>query len=311
MLGQSTGGVRGRGLLGNSELPLVGRINSPLSWVFNLSPITNQENIEFFIPLCSLVFNFRLKSYDFKLVFGFWWRGGFCCKESRMDLFAGGAVGTLFTVLYEVVKDVKEKTMMFKSLLGDLKSTLDSLKPLIEDIEKYNNLMDRPKEELENFKEKMKNGAVLVPKCSTVSRWNTYKKYKYAKKLLDLDQCLNRLLTILNVGGVRDGKETLYRVINIEEKIDKLQIKEEVVLPKKLDIKAWCAVPELPPVTVGLDEPLRDLKKKLLKDDVSTLVLTAHGGSGKTTLATKFCHDKEVKGMIAFSVLFVPSIGKQ
>ncbi|CAB4287486.1 unnamed protein product [Prunus armeniaca] len=222
-----------------------------------------------------------------------------------MDLFAGGAVGTLFTVLYEVVKEVKDKTMMFKSLLGDLKSTLDSLKPLIEDIEKYNYLMDRPKEELENFKEKMKNGAVLVPKCSTVGRWNTYKKYKYAKKLLDLDQCLNRLLTILNVGGVRDGKETLYRVMNIEEKIDKLQIKEEVVLPKQLDIKAWCAVPELPPVTVGLDEPLRDLKKKLLKDDLSMLVLTAHGGSGKTTLATKFCHDKEVKDKFNNNIFFV------
>ncbi|KAL6273783.1 hypothetical protein ACE6H2_024475 [Prunus campanulata] len=222
-----------------------------------------------------------------------------------MDLFAGGAVGALFTVLYEVVKDVKDKTMMFKSLLGDLKSTLDSLKPLMEDIEKYNNLMDRPKEELENFKEKMKNGAVLVRKCSTVSRWNTYKKYKYAKKLLDLDQCLNRLLTILNVGGVRDGKETLYRVMNIEEKIDKLQIKEEVVLPKQLDIKAWCAVPELPPVIVGLEEPLMDLKKKLLKDDVSMLVLTAHGGSGKTTLATKFCHDKEVEDKFNNNIFFV------
>ncbi|KAL6196933.1 hypothetical protein ACLB2K_032546 [Fragaria x ananassa] len=46
-----------------------------------------------------------------------------------------------------------------------------------------------------------------------------------------------------------------------------------------------------------MDAPLKDLKEKLLCDDgVSMLVLTAPGGCGKTTLATMFCKDEEVKG---------------
>ncbi|XP_024177889.1 probable disease resistance protein At5g66900 [Rosa chinensis] len=54
-------------------------------------------------------------------------------------------------------------------------------------------------------------------------------------------------------------------------------------------------VPELPRFAVGLDKHLKELKMKLLKDGGSMLVITAPGGSGKTTLAKMFYHDHEVK----------------
>ncbi|RXI07214.1 hypothetical protein DVH24_026350, partial [Malus domestica] len=72
--------------------------------------------------------------------------------------------------------------------------------------------------------------------------------------------------------------------------------KDNVVIQKQEGFHDLGSVPELPHVTVGLDEPLRYLKKMLLKGDFSMLVLTATGGCGKTTLATKFCQDKDVKG---------------
>jgi ATP/maltotriose-dependent transcriptional regulator MalT len=63
--------------------------------------------------------------------------------------------------------------------------------------------------------------------------------------------------------------------------------------------KAWCAVPELPHLTVGLEAPLEELKRKILHDGrVPMIVVTAPGGCGKTTLATKFCQDQQVKGMV-------------
>lgn len=99
------------------------------------------------------------------------------------------------------------------------------MKPLIQDIEKYSILLGHPKDGVENFKETMKEGKALVTECSTISRWNIYKKYKYAKTLHDLDKRLSRQLTILSDEGVKE-------FLHIVEKIEKLQ----------LDTEAWCAV---------------------------------------------------------------------
>jgi uridine kinase len=57
--------------------------------------------------------------------------------------------------------------------------------------------------------------------------------------------------------------------------------------------------PEPPQITVGLDKPTKDLKNELFKDGMSTVVLTAPGGCGKTTLAKKLCHDEAIKGSIS------------
>ncbi|KAM7510332.1 hypothetical protein LguiB_009207 [Lonicera macranthoides] len=46
----------------------------------------------------------------------------------------------------------------------------------------------------------------------------------------------------------------------------------------------YCDVPGLPDFIVGLDEPLKELKGMVLQNGVSVVVLSAPGGSGKTTL---------------------------
>lgn len=46
-----------------------------------------------------------------------------------MTPFDGGtSLQAVFVVLFDVVIEVKDKTTVFKPLLGDLKSTLDSLR---------------------------------------------------------------------------------------------------------------------------------------------------------------------------------------
>ncbi|KAL2333610.1 hypothetical protein Fmac_014823 [Flemingia macrophylla] len=64
-------------------------------------------------------------------------------------------------------------------------------------------------------------------------------------------------------------------------------------------------VPEKQEFSVGLDVPLSKLKMELLKEGVSTMVLTGLGGSGKTTLVTKLCWDEQVKGKFKENILFL------
>ncbi|CAN1812385.1 Probable disease resistance protein At5g66900 [Linum perenne] len=58
-------------------------------------------------------------------------------------------------------------------------------------------------------------------------------------------------------------------------------------------------------VPVGLEIPLRELKKKVITDGLPLLVLSASGGCGKTTLAISFCHDPEVKVRFKENIIFI------
>nr|XP_011464496.1 PREDICTED: probable disease resistance protein At5g66900 isoform X2 [Fragaria vesca subsp. vesca] len=279
------------------------------------------------------------------------------------DVFGGAGGGILFTVLYDLLKELISKSMIYGPLLKDILSALDSYRPLIKQIEASNEELGYRKEEVEKFKAHMKEGIKIVKKCSKVRKWNIYKKYKYANKLLGWDSALERLLKVLQAQGVRDGKETLLSVKRIERTVTEIEMNSSILesgveilattsrhmekalsgvemrsgdvlegmyriedrvetkscsmeagikrIEDRLDTQngakggAWGVVPELTQFTVGLDEPLKELKMKLLKDGVSMLVVTAPGGCGKTTLATKFCQDGQVKDKFKNNIFFV------
>ncbi|CAB4317860.1 unnamed protein product [Prunus armeniaca] len=219
--------------------------------------------------------------------------------------FGGAGLGVLFNVLYDGLKELIGKNVIYKTLFKDIISRLDSLHPLIKEIEKYNKDLDLPDKELENLKVGMEKGIELVHKCSKIRAWNIYKKYKYANKLLDWNESLLGLLDMLNVQGIRDVKGSSVSVRNIEKVVSRIE--SSLVLQYQDETEVWGAAPELPALVVGLDFPLKELKRKLLnlKDGVSMLVLTAPGGCGKTTLATAFCQDQEVIDTFGDNIFFV------
>ncbi|CBI23290.3 unnamed protein product, partial [Vitis vinifera] len=56
-----------------------------------------------------------------------------------------------------------------------------------------------------------------------------------------------------------------------------------------------CEATDPPAFMVGLDVPLKELKRRLFTDGESRIVVSAPGGCGKTTLAKRLCHDQQVK----------------
>ncbi|KAB2617911.1 disease resistance protein [Pyrus ussuriensis x Pyrus communis] len=217
-----------------------------------------------------------------------------------------GALRTPFQTLFDAVKAAHQENKMFRRRLRVIKSTLDSLQPLIVDIEKSS-----PEEGLQNFALQMEEGANLVHKCSKnrlqrCSKVAVWRTYKYAKKLRQLDKSLRRLFDVLKLQGTRDARETLASLRIIEKVLSRVEESLKMKTNQPEIVTCSPRVPEAPSVTVGLDVPLKELKMKLLKDEkVSMLVLTAAGGCGKTTLAKKFCQDQEVKDTFKNNIFFV------
>ncbi|KAM5581576.1 putative disease resistance protein [Rosa sericea] len=209
-------------------------------------------------------------------------------------------VDKAFEVLYDGVKDLIVKNFIFKSLFKDVKSRLDDWAPLIKKMAQHNQKMDRPEKELKALEEVMEKGQELVNKCSKITRWSPFKKYKYAKELLEWQESLKSPLETLKV-------QEAVNIMEIRDVVDDMQ---RVMLKQQSAESSSCStrleLPPLPRLIVGLDGPLNDLKEKLLADDgVSKLVLTAPGGCGKTTLATMFCQDEEVKGIFKNNIIFI------
>lgn len=199
----------------------------------------------------------------------------------------GAAFGEAFAVLYSTVKDVITKTLAFKSILQQLKSTLDVLDPLVKDIQQSNRELGRSEKETHDLIQQMNKGEKLVSKYSNLTGWKHFVRYHYANKLCSLDDALRRFFQIhIPAWGLRNGIEVLRGVNHLCAQMNSAGING--VLP--------CAVPEPPDFTVGLDVSWKELKMELLKKEVLMLVLTAPGGCGKTTLVKMLCQDEDIKG---------------
>ncbi|KAH9328969.1 hypothetical protein KI387_001077 [Taxus chinensis] len=63
-------------------------------------------------------------------------------------------------------------------------------------------------------------------------------------------------------------------------------------------------IPELPKKPVDLDDRVEELKKKLFKENISKVGISAMGGSGKTILAAALCKDPQVIEHFGNNIIF-------
>ncbi|XP_068328053.1 uncharacterized protein [Pyrus communis] len=201
----------------------------------------------------------------------------------QVTSFDGGAsLEAVFLALFDAVIGAKDKTVMFKPLFENLISTLESLKPLTEEVTKHKKILDRAEKRLEDFRIHMENGVELIDKCAKDHLWACCKQYKYTDRLLRLDESLQILLNILKVLVARDVKQTFASVQHIEAVIK--QIEESGVLQDQIQARGRNALPESLSPTVGLDvlnvQGTRDLKEALLSVGDKKAVAEKIEGSG-------------------------------
>ncbi|KAL5557110.1 hypothetical protein UlMin_039346, partial [Ulmus minor] len=206
------------------------------------------------------------------------------------------AVGSLISVIVKAI----QKTAMFKDELKKLQGTLESLNPVIKKIIESNKELDRTDPETKNLESLLEKGKKLVQDCLKVKSWNLLTKYSYANKLIDLDESFLRSLTLLQAQAIEIGLDINKTVRRIDANIQRIGLGYV-----QSEITDYCSTPEVPPFTDGLDEPLNDLRRWVLGDDTSVLVLTAPGGCGKTTLAMKLCSDEKIQEKFKKNIFFV------
>lgn len=210
-------------------------------------------------------------------------------------LLISGGVGAglekVLSVLSKTISHVIKKTWLFKSKLKRLQETIDKISPIFNDIEKLNQILDRPQQETDSFIDQLKRAEVLVKECKKIKYLNVYMKYTLSSKLDELEESLLRFFQIeVQLHQARDTKEILVAVKDMHKRLD------------QRSSGSWLSGVPLPDgFVIGFDDQVKKLKKMVLKDtavdDCSVVVVSAGGGCGKTTLVTKLCHDPQIKGI--------------
>ncbi|KAI7729990.1 LOW QUALITY PROTEIN: hypothetical protein M8C21_029876, partial [Ambrosia artemisiifolia] len=226
---------------------------------------------------------------------------------------------------------VIQTTADFKPQLTQLKNTLDSISPIIVDIQNHNKKLGATKLEQEMFVHEIQDAEKLVYKCLTI-KWNFFKRFTHSLRLKDVNQKLLRFFQIeVQAVQCRDIKTTLEEVNHVGERITSLALEvnhlgqalDSGTSDRTLDSsdnrkKLGWPVPPVPRGIVGFDEPLKNLKARILSDinihddgssmdsDVcKVVVVSAAGGSGKTTLVKMLGNDSQIQDNFQENVFFV------
>ncbi|KAM7507043.1 hypothetical protein LguiA_017496 [Lonicera macranthoides] len=222
--------------------------------------------------------------------------------EKQMDGAGIGtaAIGAVFGSVLGIVKEVAITAYLFTSELNLIKERLISLKPKIDLIAKSNLDLNRS-DDTKMFIDQLKAGEELVLKCSKIKPWELRRRFIYSMRLSDFQNQLLwffqvdvQALLVCNISKLLEGQDDL------SDKMDRMHL-----IVNEGSSGGYCDVPGLPDFIVGLDKPLKELKGMVLQNGVSVVVLSAPGGSGKTTLSKMLCKDKEIQGIYGNNTFFV------
>ena len=230
----------------------------------------------------------------------------------------GGVV--LDKVIGELIKpfvDGGKKQAAFGDILQRVKSIIKLIGPTVRQIKKLSAELDRPKEESENLIQLFDEGEKLIQKCSKLNWWMP-NRWKYANKLTAFYESLLRFFQFhMPLQQFMTNMEILAHLQSqfrsgtggVSGQMGYLGSGGSRV-SGEIGYLDPCNAPDPPDFMVGLDVPLKEVKKRLFKDDTSVIVVSAPGGCGKTTLVQKLCQDPDVKGIFSSLLFSVSNLGK-
>ncbi|PHT30385.1 hypothetical protein CQW23_29979 [Capsicum baccatum] len=139
------------------------------------------------------------------------------------NVIGGAALGQAFRMLSESVSHVGKTSICFESNFRRLNSTLLSIKPVLEDIERLNKALEGRESEIEIFKKRLEEGEKFVRKSAKIKRYNVCKRWYYSKKLADLEKSTLKFFEVHGLMQIcRDRKKILLVLKEEGEKLDEI-----------------------------------------------------------------------------------------
>ncbi|KAL3345220.1 hypothetical protein AABB24_024258 [Solanum stoloniferum] len=139
------------------------------------------------------------------------------------NLIGGAALGQAFRMLSESITQAGKTSVCFDSNLRRLNSTLLSIKPVLEDIDRLNKALEGRESEIDIFKKRLEEGEKLVSKSAKIKRYNVCKRWYYSKKLADLEQSTMKFFEVHGLmQSCRDRKKILVALKEEGEKLDEI-----------------------------------------------------------------------------------------
>ncbi|GMP28093.1 hypothetical protein CsSME_00003778 [Camellia sinensis var. sinensis] len=209
------------------------------------------------------------------------------------SLVGGAALGAAFGELLRAVDNGIINAVQFKSTLTSLRSRLNQISPMLEEIDNLNRKLGRSEQDTEMFTNRLKEGLHF--------------KSLYTIKLKDLEQSIVTFFQIEAQAQMSmDSRRILVVVNEVDEKLERMNTFGGGGWGcNGKGIAGWCEVPGVPNFVVGFEEPLQELKTMVLEGGEQVVAISALGGCGKSTLAKMLCRDKEIKGKFTDNIFFV------
>ncbi|XP_059315962.1 uncharacterized protein LOC132066761 [Lycium ferocissimum] len=139
------------------------------------------------------------------------------------NLIGGAALGQAFRMLSESMIQASNTSICYDSNFQRLNSTLLSIKPVLEDIERLNKALEGRESEIEIFKKRLEEGEKLVSKSVKIKRYNVCKRWYYSKKLADLEKSTMKFFEVHGLmQTLRDRKQILVALKEEGEKLDEI-----------------------------------------------------------------------------------------
>ena len=189
-----------------------------------------------------------------------------------------------------MITGLVSKAWKFKTTRTKLQSTIQNLTPVVKKMKQQEEESNLPTEDTEKDLGDLLEGEQLVSKYSNVPWWKCCWLPFYQDKLQAMYLKLERSRQLM------------------QPRIAVAPLLAALSRGVRRQINGVFKAPIRPALTVGFDVPLKELRNRLLESGTSVSVLTGSPGSGKTTLATMLCWDKQVEGNLARTLSTFSSI---
>lgn len=145
---------------------------------------------------------------------------------NAVETVVGGIAGAAFGPIIDGIMKMILNSTKFETCHTNVKSTLEALQPLLQQMAEQNTTLLVPEEELKRLKEEMEAGLNRVQELSELGEcvWNYCLRPFYTMELNKMDESLKRLLEILQMQGIRDVKEVLVQVNDFKTDMKKMSI---------------------------------------------------------------------------------------